>query len=68
MSYDAVAQSRLSLRISILAPAYNVQLTIVASITALPGCRYQEFEVIIINDRSKDGTLDAAPKRSDWSN
>ncbi|MGI8864190.1 MAG: glycosyltransferase [Solirubrobacteraceae bacterium] len=50
--YEAVAQSPLSLPISILAPAYNEEPTIVASITALLACRYQEFEVIVINDDS----------------
>jgi cellulose synthase/poly-beta-1,6-N-acetylglucosamine synthase-like glycosyltransferase len=57
--YQAVARSPLSLPISILAPAYNEEPTIVASITALLACRYQEFEVIVINDGSKDRTLDA---------
>jgi cellulose synthase/poly-beta-1,6-N-acetylglucosamine synthase-like glycosyltransferase len=57
--YEAVAESPLSLPISILAPAYNEQPTIVTSIRALLGCRYREFEVIVINDGSTDGTLAA---------
>lgn len=57
--YRAVAQSPMSLPISVLAPSYNEELTIAESIRALLGCRYQQFEVIVINDGSKDGTLGA---------
>ena len=43
--------------ISILAPAYNEQLTIVESIQSFLMLDYPNYEVIVINDGSKDKTL-----------
>jgi cellulose synthase/poly-beta-1,6-N-acetylglucosamine synthase-like glycosyltransferase len=43
--------------ISLLVPAYNEETTIVASIRSLLQLTYYEFEVVVINDGSKDGTL-----------
>ena len=45
-------------RISILAPAYNESATIAASIYSLLQLCYAEYEIIVINDGSKDRTLD----------
>lgn len=47
------------LPISVLVPAYNEEATISGSIRSLLQLSYPEFEVIVINDGSKDGTLDA---------
>jgi cellulose synthase/poly-beta-1,6-N-acetylglucosamine synthase-like glycosyltransferase len=44
--------------IALLAPAFNEELTIVESINSLLALRYPDFEVIVINDGSKDGTLE----------
>ena len=44
--------------VSIVAPAYNEALTIEASVKALLALRYPEFEVIVVNDGSKDNTVD----------
>lgn len=43
--------------ISILAPAYNEQETIISSVYSLLRLDFNEYEVIIINDGSKDETL-----------
>ncbi|MDH4224731.1 MAG: glycosyltransferase family 2 protein [Deltaproteobacteria bacterium] len=43
--------------ISILAPAYNEELTVKENITSLLNLNYPQFEVILINDGSKDDTL-----------
>lgn len=43
--------------ISILAPAYNEAATVRESVRAMLMLRYSEFEVIVINDGSRDDTL-----------
>lgn len=45
--------------ISILVPAYNEAQTITASVRALLQLEYPEYEILIINDGSVDGTLEA---------
>ena len=44
--------------ISIVAPAYNEQACIVTSIRSLLQLNYSEFELVIVNDGSKDETLE----------
>jgi biofilm PGA synthesis N-glycosyltransferase PgaC len=43
--------------VSVLAPAYNEAATIIDNIRSLMSIHYPNFEVIIINDGSKDDTL-----------
>lgn len=43
--------------ISIIAPAYNESMTIVENVRSLLNIHYVNFEVIIVNDGSKDNTL-----------
>jgi cellulose synthase/poly-beta-1,6-N-acetylglucosamine synthase-like glycosyltransferase len=43
--------------ISVLAPAFNEELTVVESVRSLLALQYPDFEVLLINDGSKDGTL-----------
>ena len=43
--------------VSIIAPAYNEELTIVENVRSLLAQEYPLFEVIIVNDGSKDSTL-----------
>lgn len=52
------AYSEHELPISILVPAYNEEATIVASVRALLQLRYPEYEILVINDGSRDGTLE----------
>lgn len=47
------------LPVSFIIPAYNEEATIVNSLTSLLAMHYPEFEVIVANDGSKDGTLEA---------
>jgi cellulose synthase/poly-beta-1,6-N-acetylglucosamine synthase-like glycosyltransferase len=44
--------------ISLLAPAYNEEATIAGSIRSLLQLTYAEYEIIVVNDGSKDRTLD----------
>ena len=44
--------------ISILVPAYNEQASISASIRSMLQLAYSDFEIIVINDGSKDKTLE----------
>lgn len=44
--------------LSIIVPAYNEQETIVANIRSLLALYYPEFEVIVVNDGSKDETME----------
>jgi cellulose synthase/poly-beta-1,6-N-acetylglucosamine synthase-like glycosyltransferase len=44
--------------ISIIVPAYNEETTIVTSIRSLFQIIYPDYEIIVVNDGSKDGTLE----------
>ena len=55
--FRSVVQSEITPPVSILAPAYNEEQTIVESVKSLLKLAYGEYEVIVINDGSKDGTL-----------
>jgi cellulose synthase/poly-beta-1,6-N-acetylglucosamine synthase-like glycosyltransferase len=54
---EAVLQSPATPGISVIAPAYNEEATIRESLRSLLLLHYPEFEVIVVNDGSKDGTL-----------
>lgn len=54
---DKIINSNNYLPVSILVPAYNEEQTIVASIMAQLQLYFPEYEVIVINDGSSDGTL-----------
>jgi len=51
--------SEATMPISILVPAYNEEASVVESVRALLALSYPNFEVVVVNDGSKDGTLDA---------
>jgi cellulose synthase/poly-beta-1,6-N-acetylglucosamine synthase-like glycosyltransferase len=55
--FDIVAGSRLTPPISILIPAYNEEKVIVNSVSVALDLTYPEYEVIVINDGSKDRTM-----------
>ena len=49
--------SHLQAPVSMIVPAFNEAATIANSVRALLQLRYQHFEVIVVNDGSKDDTL-----------
>src|SRR5437899_12086326 len=51
------AYSGLEPAISVLMPAFNEEATIVASVRSMLQLTYADFEVIVINDGSRDATL-----------
>ena len=54
--------SRLEPPISILVPARNEALTLETSVRSLLQLVYPEFEIVVINDGSTDGTMEALVK------
>lgn len=52
-----IIQSPLTIPISIIAPAYNEEQSIIESVHSLIALEYPEHEVIVVNDGSKDRTM-----------
>ena len=61
--YDVILKSPLTLPISVLMPAYNEAETIVEAVNAMRLLEYGEYEIIVIDDGSKDATLDRLIER-----
>ena len=59
-NYDAIISSPFAPMITVIAPAYNESLTIVENIKALLALYYPNFEIVVVNDGSKDNTLEKA--------
>ncbi len=57
--FDAIEDSPFTIPVSVIAPAYNEEVLIVAAVKSLLGLDYPQYEVIVVNDGSKDGTLQA---------
>lgn len=56
-SLDRVRESTLTIPVSIVAPVYNEAPVVVASTKSFLAIDYPEYEVIVVNDGSKDDTL-----------
>ncbi|KMY49952.1 glycosyl transferase [Peribacillus loiseleuriae] len=56
--YQRYVDSKNMIPISIIVPAYNEEKTIVDNIKSLLALNYYEYEIIIVNDGSKDSTRD----------
>jgi poly-beta-1,6-N-acetyl-D-glucosamine synthase len=57
VDYNSIILAPLTPSISIIAPAYNEEVTIVDNIRALLALYYNNFEVIVVNDGSTDNTF-----------
>lgn len=51
--------------VSLLVPAYNEEATIAASVRSMLQLNYPQYEVIVINDGSRDGTMEALKQEFD---
>lgn len=51
--------------ISIIAPAYNEEKTLIQNINGLLNIKYPNFEIIVVNDGSKDNSLETVIKYFD---
>jgi poly-beta-1,6-N-acetyl-D-glucosamine synthase len=58
--FDGLLSSPFAPSIAIVAPAYNEVLSIVDNIRSLLSMRYANFDLIVVNDGSKDKTLDVS--------
>jgi cellulose synthase/poly-beta-1,6-N-acetylglucosamine synthase-like glycosyltransferase len=65
LELESVLQSPATPGVSVIAPAYNEQATIVESMRSLLLLNYPQFEVICVNDGSKDETLKRASEAFD---
>lgn len=58
IDYSAIISSPFAPSVTILAPSYNEGNTIIENIRSLLSLHYGDFEVVIINDGSKDNTME----------
>ncbi len=63
--YDDAFGSALTPPVSVLVPAYNERAGIVEAVHAMTSLRYPEYEVVVIDDGSTDGTLQALQEEFD---
>jgi len=55
--YKSILSSPLAPSVTLIAPAYNEGATIIENVKSLMSVYYAQFEVLIVNDGSKDDTL-----------
>src|SRR3970040_990056 len=56
--YSTLASSRFTIPVSVIVAAYNEEAVIENTVRSLLDFEYPEFEVIVANDGSSDGTLE----------
>ena len=57
IDYNSILGSKLAPSLSIIAPCYNEEKSIVESVRSFLGLHYNNYEVIVVNDGSKDRSL-----------
>src|ERR1044071_2070396 len=56
-AFSIVRSSPFTIPVSVVAPAYNEEVCITASIQSLLALDYPQYEVIVVNDGSTDSTM-----------
>jgi cellulose synthase/poly-beta-1,6-N-acetylglucosamine synthase-like glycosyltransferase len=56
--YRQIMQSEMTWPISVIVAAHNEEKTIIETVRSLRMVNYSEFEIIVVNDGSDDGTLE----------
>ena len=56
--YDTLASSRFTIPVSVIVAAYEEEAVIESTVRSLLAFDYPEFEVVVVNDGSTDGTLE----------
>lgn len=57
VNYDALLSLTSSPKVSLIAPAYNEGLTIKENVNSLLAINYNNYDVIVVNDGSKDNSI-----------
>jgi biofilm PGA synthesis N-glycosyltransferase PgaC len=65
LNHRDILASPMAPKVSLIAPAYNESLTIIDNIKSLLAIHYSKFEVIIVNDGSKDDSVEKVIKYFD---
>ena len=63
--YETLSSSRFTIPVSVIVAAYNEERVIESTVRSFLGFDYPEFEVIVANDGSTDGTLERLRKAFD---
>ena len=58
VDYDVLLTSEFAPKLSLIAPAYNEGFTIEENVKSLLSLNYNNYEVIVVNDGSKDNSMD----------
>jgi cellulose synthase/poly-beta-1,6-N-acetylglucosamine synthase-like glycosyltransferase len=58
LEFENMFQSEFYKPVSIIIPAYNEELTIVDNIISILSLQYPEYELVVVNDGSKDDTIE----------
>lgn len=65
VNYDVLLRVDNAPKISIIAPAYNEGRTIEANVLSLLSLKYSNYEVIVVNDGSKDDSIEVLKRAFD---
>ncbi len=65
IDYNLIKSSSLAPALTVIAPAYNEGLNIKENVHSLLNLNYNNYEVIVVNDGSKDNTIDVLIKSFD---